>query len=373
MHTQNLHPGLTLTFHLTRQQFWIVGGRSSTRKIVHKCVVCFKNNAKTSKQLMGDLPVSRLRAARPFTSCGIDYAGPIQIASKRGRGARFTKGYIAIFVCMATKAVHIDAVTDLSTDAFIATLKRFVSRRGAPAHIYSDNGSNFIGAHRKLNEVYKLISQNNHNSIVAEFLANSEIQWHFIPPMSPHFGGLWEAAVKSVKSHLVKYSSHTHLTFEEMVTLLTQIEAILNSRPLYATADDDANINVLSPAHFLIGSSNFYVPEEEISGSIPTGRLSRWQFIQQRVQAFWKKFSFEYLHNLQQRMKWRKLQQNLKVGDIVLVKEDNLPSYKWLLGKIVELHPNDQGLVRVVTLKTSKSILKRPIVKLCKLPVEDDG
>lgn len=322
---------------------------------------------------MGDLPIARMKVTRPFTSCGVDYAGPMQIASKRGRGARLTKGYVALFVCMVTKAIHIEAVSDLSTDAFIAALKRFVARRGAPAHIYSDNGSNFVGAKRKLNEVYKLVSNNNHNSIVAEYLSKGEVQWHFIPPASPHFGGLWEAAIKSVKTHLSKCTSNTHLTFEEMVTLLSQIESILNSRPLYATADDDAGFDVLTPAHFLIGSANFYLPEKEISESIPVGRLTRWQYIQRRVQSFWKKFSIEYLHNLQQRAKWRRPQPNFNIGDVVLIKEDNLPSYKWALGKIVEVHPDQQGRVRVVTLKTSASILKRPIVKLCKLPEQDDN
>ncbi|GFU96474.1 integrase catalytic domain-containing protein [Trichonephila clavipes] len=181
---------------------------------------------------MGDLPTHRVTPSRPFSVCGVDYAGPINILRYRGRGAKTTKGYIALVVCFVTKALHLELVSDLTSEAFIASLKRFCARRGAPKHIYCDNGTTFVGARRKLQEIFKFVSKLNENEHFCYFLSQVNIEWYFSPPVSPHFGGLWEAGVKSIKYHLKRAIGNTNLTFEEFSTLLTQVEAILNSRPL---------------------------------------------------------------------------------------------------------------------------------------------
>ncbi|XP_055924772.1 uncharacterized protein LOC129956842 [Argiope bruennichi] len=215
----------------------------------------FRSNM--SKQKMGDLPEGRVTLNRPFFVCGIDYAGPISILKHRGRGAKTTKGYMVVFVCFATKALHLELVTDYTSDSFIAALKRFCSRRSTPKHIHSDNGTNFLGAKRKFKDLYNHLSKINLDQNVSYFLSQQEIEWHTIPPLSPHFGGLWEAGVKSVKFHLKRVLGNSNLTFEELYTLLTQIEAILNSRPLVGADNDDVdNLNVLTPSHFIIGDLN---------------------------------------------------------------------------------------------------------------------
>jgi hypothetical protein len=178
---------------------------------------------------MGDLPAPRVTPSRPFTVTGIDYAGPIVIKNGYGRTTRTVKSYIAIFVCFATRAVHIELVCDCSTSTFLNALKRFISRRGKPSHLYSDNATNFIGANRELRNLFK---QANFNTAIVNHLANEQISWHFIPLRSPHMGGLWEAAVKSTKGHLKRVIGNVILNYGELNTLLTMIEACLNSRPL---------------------------------------------------------------------------------------------------------------------------------------------
>ncbi|GFQ71637.1 hypothetical protein TNCT_35381 [Trichonephila clavata] len=204
-HIAHLHAGPTLLAHVLRQSHWIVGCRKLISKCIRKCLKCNKFKISiTTPQLMGDLPKHRVTLERPFFSCDIDYAGPVLIKCNKGRGTKSTKGYIALFICLATKAVHIEAVGDLTTDSFITALRRFSARRGAPHHIYSDNGTNFVGARRKLDDIRKLWFSLPTNEPISYYLSKSSIDWHFIPPSSPHFGG----DVLSVPEELPSASNH---------------------------------------------------------------------------------------------------------------------------------------------------------------------
>ena len=313
---------------------------------------------------MGALPTSRVTIARPFSRVGLDYCGPIIIATKKGRGAKYVKAYICVFVCMVTKAIHLEVASDLTTDAFIAALKRFIARRGLPREINSDNATNFVGANRKLNQFYYQINNINKSSTISDYLHDKGITWKFIPPVSPNFGGVWEAAVKSMKAHLIRVTGNSNLTFEEMTTLTCQIEAILNSRPLcQIKSDDPSSIDVLTPGHFLIMSPLTSLPQPDFE-EVKNNRLTRWEQITKRIGSFWKRYSQDYLHTLQQRSKWQQQQKDLQIDDIVLVKEDNLPPCEWLKARITDVHPGKDGLVRVVTLRTSKSTMKRPVNKI---------
>lgn len=367
-HTKNLHCGPSLTLQIIQQQFWLIHGRSLIRHELRGCVNCFKHKPVTIQQLMGQLPSPRITLTRAFHNSGIDYAGPLEIASKPGRGSKIIKGFIAIFVCMSTKAVHLEAVSDLTTSAFLAALTRFISRRGIPHTIHTDNARNFIGAKNRLTEVYKLVTGNNFNSQVSKNLSDQGINWKFITPIAPHEGGLWEAAVKQVKSLLLKTTQGHRCTMEELSTLLCKIESILNSRPLCKKFSDDVEENVLTPNHFLNGTASNLVIEEELS-HIPQNRLDRWRIIQQQTQYFWHRYNKEYINTLHQRAKWHEPSNNINVGDIVLLKNEQLPSYKWPIAKIIELYPDTDGKVRQVSLKTSSSIFKRSVRQLCKLPI----
>lgn len=206
---------------------------------------------------------------------------------------------------------------------------------------------------------------------IAELVANDGINiWNFIPPSAPHFGGLWEAGVKSTKYHLRRILGNAVLTFEEMTTTLVEIEACLNSRPLCPLSSDPNDLGVLTPGHFLIGD-HLRTPPRPSLLDVNTNRLERWQLTQQLTEHFWQRWSTEYLHRLQVRPKWLSKTPNLNVGDIVIVRDERLPPAKWILGRVVETHAGQDNLVRSATVKTATSLFKRPITKLCGLPINE--
>ena len=213
-HKRTLYGGVQLTLGTLRQKFWILRGRSTVKRVIHRCITCTRWRATSPQPPMGNLPRDRVTPARPFLKVGVDYAGPIPIRCSPGRGQRASKGYIAVFVCFCTKAVHLEAVSDCSTNAFLAALRRFTSRRGLCSDIYSDCGTNFVRTDRALRDLFRASTPDGQR---IELAATSlSIKWHFNPPSAPHFGGLWEAAVKSVKHHLKRVIGDSTLTFEEM-------------------------------------------------------------------------------------------------------------------------------------------------------------
>lgn len=365
-HLKTMHGGPQLMITYIRSKFWILGLKSAAKKCARECVICLRHKGTTFQQLMGQLPAVRVKPQKPFRNSGVDYAGPIQIKTSKGRGNKSTKGYICIFICMCTKAIHLEAVSDLTSQAFIAAFRRFVARRGYCENMWSDNGTNFIGAAKELKNIF-LKTRANLNKEIAEMLATDGTTWHFIPPKSPNFGGLWEAGVKSAKRHLSRVIGSATLTYEEMSTLLTQIEACLNSRPLFKQEGDEQYI--LTPGHFLVGEQLTSVPDHTDHKICNVNLLTRWQLLQRMTAQFWKRWHLEYLHTMQQRYKWHTRVPPPNVGDIVIIKEEDVPPTKWLLGRIIHVHPGADQLVRVVTLKCKgDSILKRPLSKLIFLP-----
>lgn len=246
------------------------------------------------------------------------------------------------------KAVHIELVSDLTTEAFIATLRRFIARRGLPSLLWSDHGTNFVGAKSELSELYQFLQQQTPSGILSDFCSSRGIEWRLIPAHGPHFGGLWEAAVKSAKKHLRRIIGDSKLTFEELTTVLAQIEACLNSRPLTPAPSDVDGLEALTPGHFLIGQPLAAIPDPSFEGKSLT-LLRRWQLCQSLVQKFWNRWSLEYLPILNRHNKWRNPTRNLAVGDLVLLKEDSLVPTKWPLGRVTQVHPGKDRLVRVAT------------------------
>ncbi|CAK1582087.1 unnamed protein product [Parnassius mnemosyne] len=363
-HKNTLHGGAQLMLSYLHSKFWVIGVKPLIKAHIRKCTICVKSAASAQNPLMGQLPSFRVTPERPFKKSGVDYAGPINIRTTKGRGVQSYKGYICLFVCMATKAVHIEAVSDLTSKGFLAAFRRFIARRGHCTDLWSDNGTNFVGASRELQSLFKS-EQSYLRKEVTESLASTGTTWHFIPPRAPHFGGLWEAAIKSMKFHLKRIIGDHTLTYEELATVLTQVEACLNSRPLsrIGNLSDD----FLTPGHFLVGEPLVTVPDYNYETS-SISSLRRWQLTQRMLQGFWRRWSNDYINQLQQRYRWKDQTPEPKEGDVVLVKEDDLPPCKWLLGVIVVKHPGKDNITRVVTLRTKNSLLKRPIAKLCVLP-----
>ncbi|XP_076660445.1 uncharacterized protein LOC143363797 [Halictus rubicundus] len=259
---------------------------------------------------------------------------------------------------------------DLTTEAFLAALRRFFSRRGRASDIYSDNATNFVGANKEIRELYSFLSDKTNNQAIVESLANQSITWHFIPPRSPHFGGIWEAAVKSLKHHLGRVMGEALLSFEGLLTLTAQIEAVLNSRPLTPISSDPNDLTAITPGHFLIGESLINMPDHDYA-QVPDGRLSSWQYIQKIKAHFWKRWKTEYLQELTVRRKWHSGGTfHLPIGSMVILQEDNTPPMKWPLGRVTAIHPGEDGIIRVVTVKTSRGEYKRSVKRLSPLPVD---
>lgn len=357
-----LHSGARTVLSMISRQYWIISGRAAVRRAVYSCVSCSKYRASAPQPFMADLPVCRVTENRPFYNVGMDYGGPFIVKESRRRGSRTHKTYLALFICMAVKAVHLELVADFSTDSFLAALDRFTSRRGIPANIYTDCGTNYVGAAKQLKAV---INASDTRQAVS---ARIQCSWHFNPPGALHFGGLWEAAIKSAKTHLRKVMGAQIYTMEELMTLVVRIECVLNSRPLQPLSNDPNDLEALTPGHFLIGQPLLAVPENNLI-DVATNRLRRWQLIRQAFQSFWRRWSHEYLNTLQGRKKWFRQKENLALGDLVVIHLPNCSPMIWPLGRIIQVHPGPDEVVRVVTVRTAEGVFKRPTVKITKLPV----
>lgn len=293
-HIRHWHSGLQATLNAVRQGYWPIVGKNAVKRLIHGCIRCCKLNPKIPSYIMGNLPGNRVTQTRPFQNIGIDFCGPFFIKEKKLRNRSKVKAYVSVFVCFASKAVHLELVTDLTTEAFLAALRRFFARRGRPQNIYTDNGTNFVGARNEILQIRAFLASEEHANKMGHFLSAENIQWHFSPPRSPHFGGLWEAAVKSFKGHLYRTVGEGLFTYEQFNTLIIEIEAILNSRPLIPLSSDPNDLVALSPGHFLIGDSLCNLPERDFL-DVPRNRLSFWQHVQKVKQHFWTRWQKEYL------------------------------------------------------------------------------
>ncbi|XP_058817398.1 uncharacterized protein LOC131680706 [Topomyia yanbarensis] len=370
LHKEHLHVGPQALLSIVRQRYWPVRAKSVIRQVIKKCVQCFRMHPPEVVQFMGELPAFRVNPSLPFSTTGVDYAGPFFIRQGVRRMAK-VKAYVALFICMSTKAIHLELVSDLTSEAFLAAPQRFVGRRGYPEQILSDNATNFRGAQSQLHELYLLFSSQQANDAINHFCTAREIQWSFIPPRSPNFGGIWEAGVKAAKSHLKIILRDASLKYEEINTVLVQIEAVLNSRPLTQLSADVNDLSALTPGHFLVGRELVAVPDPNFK-EIRLSSLSRWQHLQKLKHDFWIRWSSEYLHELQPRSKWYKNKLILQPGMLIVLKEDNVAPQQWRMGRIKEICPGIDGLVRAVKVKTSTGEVCRGVSKISVLPIEDN-
>lgn len=379
-HINHLHAGVQLTTTVLRRKYWMPRMRQALKKEIFKCKECFRQREETIQQQMGDLPQARVNQAAPFEYTGIDFAGPLVIRKHGGRppvtrGSVVrdditTKAWIVVFVCMVTRAIHLDIIQGLSVEDFLPALSRFIARRGGCREIWSDNGTTFIGTDNELQRVMHEWQGGPLNSQ----LTKKGITWRFITPAAPHQGGIWEAGVKSVKHHLRRIVGQNKLSSDQLYTILVEIEGCLNSRPLYPLTDDPDDLSPLTPAHFIMGKAVHHPPMTDDLHAVSDGRLTAWGLQQKLVQQFWSQWHDEYLASLQQRRKWIARSENLKLNDMVIVKNENMPPATWALGRVVAIHSGQDGLVRSATIRmgfneaNKPTYLKRPVQKLCLLP-----
>ena len=358
-HKRDIEAGLNYLIASLRLEFWIVGSRVLVKRVLRNCLDSKKSNAKPLTPVMSPLPQCRLAIGCPtFHFTGVDYFGPILV--KYGRSS--PKRWGCIFTCLTTRAIHLEIAESLSTDAFINVLKRFVNRRGNPKALYSDCGSNFKGAKKELKECIKALNQTE----IGEYPAQNSMEWHFNPPDAPHMGGAWERLIGCVKVALRTLLKERSVTDFQLMTLLTEVETIVNSRPLTAVSDDINDMEALTPNHFLLGRANKYVPMGDFTDNDLCSR-KRWRQVQVLSDHFWRRFRREYLPCLTKRVKWTTEQRNAEIGDLVLLVDANVPRGQWRMARIANVIPGDDGIVRVAEIKTSTGNLLRPVSKLCLL------
>ena len=403
-HESEGHCGPTALLARLSTCLYVVSARRLARSVCSSCVTCRRRAPKPLVQQMGDLPAHRVNPALCFINTGLDYAGPIKIKRGNPRRPSITKGYLAIFVCLATKAIHIEVVSDQSTPTLIAALKRFCSIRGLPRNIYSDNGANFVGARHCLHDLYTFLQLPSTSEALRSSLMEDRIAWHTIPQRAPHFGGIWEAAVKSCKHHLRRIVGGVMLYYEELVTITHQISACLNSRPYLALDCQEPGGELpLTPGHFLVGRPLRAYPEEPAAADLSL--TNRWKLCTAIVQEFWDCWAKSYLSSLQKRKKWTQPTPNIAVGDLVMMLDESNPSVHpqqkristWKLGRVTSVHPGSDGLVRAASVEVAyttfpayyhnsnrklgpkdvtvrKVILNRPVVKLARvMSCKSDG
>ena len=281
LHYNMLHPSVSSLLCVLAEQYHVPGLKRYLKSLYRKCVVCQKAHAKPTTPPMGMLPAERTTPSLPFSHTGLDFAGPFQIKQGHTRRLVILKSYACVFICMATKAVHLELCADLTTKEFLSALRRFCARRGLPSHIYSDNGTNFIGARNETIEIQKLLKSKSTKEAISHFSTSLEVEWHFIPPRAPHFGGLWEAAVKAMKILLRKIVKSHILAFQELATVLTEAEAMLNSRPITPNYSTDADAPLtLTPGHFLIGRPLISPPVQEADDLNQHNMFKCWNNVQ---------------------------------------------------------------------------------------------
>ena len=357
-HLRNGHSGVLHTLSDTRDRVWIINGNAAVRRVLHDCYKCRLLNAAPGKQVMSHLPEFRVSSGCPaFTSVGLDYAGPI--FSKVGRS--LAKRYLCVFTCMATRAVHLEIAHSLDTQSCLQALQRFIGRRGSPRDVYSDNGSNFVGAARELKEAISKWNQ----SLINKTLCQKGISWHFNPPAASHQGGVWERVIRSVRRILTALAGERVLTDECLSTFVTEVERILNDRPISAVSSDSRDLKALTPNSLLLGNINPVVPPNVFIKA--EGYRNSWKLVHWLADEFWRRWLKSYLPQLQQRQKWLKPHRNLAPGDLVLVCDEQCRRGQWPKVIVEEVYPGDDGYVRVAKVKTASSAFKRDVRKLCLL------
>ncbi|XP_071044610.1 uncharacterized protein [Parasteatoda tepidariorum] len=333
--------GVSATLPKIRNRFWIAGGRQLIKKIIKSCIICRKYSALPAKQITSPLPKDRVSESPPFSVCGVDFAGPIYAKTSNTP----EKAYICLFTCAVTRA-----------------LRRFISRREIVQTIYSDNAKTFKSANKELQFIFNFIQ----DPKIQNFIANKRIKWKFIMERAAWWGGFYERLVKSVKECLRKTLSKSLLTFEELTTILTDIESVLNQRPLSFVYSDFNEPEPLTPAHFLLPQKKIDLPlyytETLFEHSNRSPLIKRKLFQMRLLQNFWTKWKEQYV--LLKTAHWlttSENQLNLQVQDVVLIEGAQKNKLLWSLGVIEEVYLGRDGKVWSCLVRTNGSRIRRPV------------
>ena len=366
-HIQQHHSGVNATLTTIRQQYWIPSGRQRIRSLLRTCVVC-KKTAGRPYPAPDPPPLVKCRVdtAHPFEVTGVDFTGALYVRCSAGE----QKVYVCLFTCAVSRAVHLEIVIDLTLECFLQAFRRFTSRRSLPRVMMSDNATTFLAAGE---ELQSLLS----SAALADNLARRGVEWRFIPKRAPWFGGFWERLIGLTKSAMKRVLGRTHATLESLRTLVTEVEAVLNNRPITYSSPDVDDPCPITPAHLLYGRPIVTLPHYDVTtDEITDPTYSDDTEVRRRAKAqaailnhFWSRWSKEYLTALREfhRTTGNNVQ-TASVGDVVQIHDDS-PRIQWRLGVIEQLNKGADGFVRSVQLRTSTGKTNRPITKLYPLEI----
>ena len=380
IHGRLIHAGISHTLSQLRQEYWIPQGRAEVRRVIHQCVICKRHNGPSfCLPNMPPWPRERVSKARPFTYVGLDYLGPIQVKE----GNSVVKMWVCLFTCLAVRAIHLELVKGLSAQLFLDCLRRFIARRGKPSLIISDNAPQFRLVKSVLDHQWMNVYR---DETVLNFFSYERIQWQFTIALAPWQGGFYERLISMVKKGLRKGMGRKLLYWDKLTTLLAEVEAILNTRPLTYVCGEFGSGFVLTPANFLIGDCNNVIPfstddiedEMEYLPKVDSSKelLLYWRKNQRQLQLFWKYWTQDYLLNLRETLPLAhkgprsQVKRQPKIGEIVIIKDDNLPRRAWKLGRIKSYIFSKDNQIRAVKVQlANKNILDRAINHLYPLEI----
>ena len=310
---------------------------------------------------MADLPEERTQVGdKAFINSGVDYFGPFYV--KRGRSQ--VKKYGVVFTCLAIRAVHIEVADSLSTDSFLCALRRFIARRGSVRSLRSDQGTNFVGAEKELRQ--ELANLKRHEDKVRETALHLGIEWRFNPPHASHFGGVWERQIRTIRKILNSLLTQQTFSDETLQTLLCEVEAIMNNRPLTPVAGDAPDELRITPNDLLHLRCVLFPPSDT-----EYDHRRSWRQAGYLAEQFWRRWRREYLPLLQMRSattgRTRRNERNIKKGDVVLLIDDTVPRGVWPLGRVEDVYPSADGRVRSARIYARGTSYDRPVTKLVKI------
>ena len=376
LHNEVKHQGRHFTHGIIRSNgYWIIGGKRLISKIIYQCMTCRKQRGKQVHQKMADLPIERLTPAPPFTYVGLNVFGPWQVATCRTRGGvASNKRWAVLFTCLTIRAIHIELIEAMDTSSFINALRRFLAIRGPVVQMRSDCGTNFVGARNELEAALKEMDKKS----IETYLNQEGCEWIFNPPHASHMGGVWERMIgisRKILNTMLSGLKSKYLTHEVLSTLMAEVAAIINNRPLVPVSNDPETPEVLTPATLLTQkpSTLLTTPGQFTSRDLHT---SQWRQVQYLANLFWARWRREFLPMLQPRRKWHSESPNLKEGDLVLLRCKEAARNTWPLARVIKVHKSVDGKVRKIELLTAKDgakhVYTRPVNEVILLRAVDE-
>ena len=366
------HAGPEYALSLMRQKFRLCQGRRQIRKVLRKCSTprCVAPTPLT--QQMAPLPDLRTDSPAAFRICAVDLFGPMYAKHwcqfNNCPHPQEKKVYGALFTCFHSRAVHLELIEDQGTEEFLNALRSFVGRRGMPEVIQSDNAKNFKTADKELRQLYRSIDWNK----VEEDGRQRRIEWIFTTAVAPWHNAVAERMVRSVKKPLRLILGRAKLTFRQLAIVLTEVEGIVNNRPLRIDSDHVNDLTPITPAELIIGRRMDQIPDPN-QRHWPENVLHLWRRRKELLNQFWRRWQNDYLTEQNVRKKWHKPTEKDLIGKVVLLKEDNMKRNMWKLARIQDVVKSKDGLIRTAIIRTATSgNLRRPIQKLALLEAEDE-